>query len=117
MLQADICRLPQNLVQFDAVLVANVLDRLATPAALLDRLSSLVRPGGVVVLASAFSWSQLYTPKESWLGGFYQVCRQILICTQLHGVVQHASKLTTLLLLYKACTAAKVLVLFAQSQN
>lgn len=73
-MQADLCRLPQNLVQFDAVLVANALERLSSPATFLTRLSSLVAPRGVVVLASAFSWAEQYTPKESWLGGFYKVC-------------------------------------------
>ena len=72
-LQADLCRLPQNLIQFDAVLAANVIERLPNPALFLDRLSSLVKPDGVVVLSSAHSWSEHNTPKENWLGGFYKV--------------------------------------------
>lgn len=86
-LQADLCRLPQNLVQFDAVLVANVLERLQTPAAFLTRLSSLVAPGGVVVLASTFSWSQQHTPMESWLGGFYKSANDPV--KSLDGIKQH----------------------------
>ena len=72
-LQADLCRLPQNLVQFDAVLAANVIERLADPALFLDRLAGLVKASGVVVLASAFSWSEHDTPRDCWLGGFYKV--------------------------------------------
>lgn len=76
------CRLPHNLVQFDAVLAANVIERLANPALFLDQLAGLVKASGVVVLASAFSWSEHDTPKESWLGGFYKVTCCILPLTQ-----------------------------------
>ena len=72
-LQADLCRLPQNLVQVDAVLAVNLLERLPNPALFLDRLSTLVKATGIVVLASAFSWSEECTAKDSWLGGFYKV--------------------------------------------
>lgn len=75
-MQADLCRLPQNLVQFDAVLAANVLERLPDPALFLDQLAKLVRANGIAVLASAFSWSEKCTAKDSWLGGFYQVLKQ-----------------------------------------
>lgn len=75
-MQADLCRLPQNLVQFDAVLAANVLERLPDPALFLDQLANLVGANGIAVLASAFSWSEKCTAKDSWLGGFYQVLKQ-----------------------------------------
>ena len=73
-LQADLCRLPKNLVQFDAVLAINVLERLPNPAMFLEQMAMLVKPSGVVVLTSSFSWSEHDTPKDNWLGGFYKVC-------------------------------------------
>ncbi len=79
-LQADLCRLPTNLVQFDAVLAANVLERLPDPANFLDQLSTLVKANGIAVLASAFSWSEKCTPKDSWLGGFYKVNKHHMPC-------------------------------------
>ena len=79
-LQADLCRLPKNLVQFDAVLAANVLERLPDPANFLDQLSTLVKANGIAVLASAFSWSEKCTPKDSWLGGFYKVNKHHMPC-------------------------------------
>ena len=79
-LQADLCRLPQNLVQFDAVLAANVLERLPDPAHFLDQLSTLVKANGIAVLASAFSWSEKCTAKDSWLGGFYKVNKRHMPC-------------------------------------
>ncbi|CAB4243978.1 putative 4-mercaptohistidine N1-methyltranferase [Methylacidimicrobium sp. AP8] len=52
---------------FDLLLAANLLDRLADPAAFLDRLPSLVRPGGQLLLTSPYSWLPEYTPRERWL--------------------------------------------------
>ena len=79
-LQADLCRLPKNLVQFDAVLAANVLERLPDPANFLHQLSTLVKANGIAVLASAFSWSEKCTAKDSWLGGFYKVNKHHMPC-------------------------------------
>jgi len=67
-------------VQFDAVLAANVLERLPDPANFLDQLSTLVKANGIAVLASAFSWSEKCTPKDSWLGGFYKVNKHHMPC-------------------------------------
>mmetsp|Transcript_3361 Transcript_3361/g.10555 ORF Transcript_3361/g.10555 Transcript_3361/m.10555 type:complete len:893 (-) Transcript_3361:53-2731(-) len=55
---------------FDAVVVDGVLDRMRQPLALVDRLPELVRPGGVLVVASANDWSPTTTPRNAWLGGF-----------------------------------------------
>lgn len=66
---ADACALPANLAPVDAVLAANLLCRLPDPLAFLNRLPQLVRPGGVVVLTTPFSWLPAWTPKRNWLGG------------------------------------------------
>jgi putative 4-mercaptohistidine N1-methyltranferase len=55
---------------FDAVLAANLLDRLADPARFLAALPALVRPGGQLLLTSPYTWSEEYTPRAKWLGGF-----------------------------------------------
>lgn len=71
--QADACSLPAELRGFDAVLAANLLCRLPSPRALLDRMGGprgLVRPGGVLVITAPYSWSESFTPREAWLGGF-----------------------------------------------
>src|SRR5207244_5285072 len=71
--QADACTLPAELEGFDAVLVANLLCRIPSPSALLSRMGGprgLVRSGGLLVVASPYTWMEEYTPKEVWLGGF-----------------------------------------------
>ncbi|TYC61190.1 5-histidylcysteine sulfoxide synthase [Zoogloea oleivorans] len=73
--QADACSLPAELVDFDAVLMANLLCRLPSPKSLLGRLGGergLVKVGGLLALFSPYSWLAQFTPKEAWLGGFEQ---------------------------------------------
>ena len=37
----------------------------------------LIRPGGLVLIATPFTWNEEYTPKEVWLGG-YQLKNQAI---------------------------------------
>lgn len=70
--RADACSLPAEYVGFDAVLAANLLCRLPSPKSFLARFGGprgLIKPGGIAVLASPFSWMEQFTTKESWLGG------------------------------------------------
>jgi len=55
--------------EFDAVLAANLLCRLPAPGRFLQRLPSLTRPEGLLLLATPFSWLPEFTPREFWLGG------------------------------------------------
>ena len=71
--QADASSLPANFVDFDAVLIANLLCRLPSPRACLARMSGprgIVKSGGLLVLFSPYSWLEDHTPQESWLGGY-----------------------------------------------
>lgn len=58
-LQGDACNLDPALGTFDAVLAANLLCRLPEPMKFLERLPSLVKKGGVVVLVSPYSWLEV----------------------------------------------------------
>jgi 5-histidylcysteine sulfoxide synthase/putative 4-mercaptohistidine N1-methyltranferase len=71
--QADACCLPADFVDFDAVLLANVLCRLPSPMACLSRLSGplgIVKKGGILVITTPFTWMEKFTPSEVWLGGY-----------------------------------------------
>ncbi|XP_033110543.1 uncharacterized protein LOC117111676 [Anneissia japonica] len=68
--QGDACNLPLDLGQFGCVVAANLICRLHTPMDFLNRLSSLVAPGGFLLLTSPFTFSVEYTPKKNMLGGY-----------------------------------------------
>ncbi len=71
--RADACSLPSEFVDFDAVLLANVLCRLPSPMACLGRMAGMrgvVKNGGLLFITSPFTWMTDYTPEEVWLGGF-----------------------------------------------
>ena len=80
----DATDLPQNLGKFDVVLAANLICRLPEPMRFLGRLPELVKSGGVLLLATPFSWLEEFTPVENWLGGAensepsFDILRQIL---------------------------------------
>lgn len=73
--QADACALPADLEGFDAVLMANLVDRLPSPKSALERMGGprgVVRPGGLLVITTPGTWLEQFTPREAWLGGYEQ---------------------------------------------
>ena len=61
---ADALRLP-DLGTFDLVLAANLLDRVNDPRKLLQKvLPKLVRPRGILLLTSPYTWSGEFTPRS-----------------------------------------------------
>ncbi|MEX2580106.1 MAG: methyltransferase domain-containing protein [Verrucomicrobiales bacterium] len=60
--RGDAMELREDLGAFDLVHAANLLCRLADPLRLLGRLSSLVTPGGRLVLATPATWLEEFTP-------------------------------------------------------
>ena len=52
---------------FDVVTSLNVLDRVPDPGALVRSLARLVRPGGLLVVASPLDFETHYTPKDQWV--------------------------------------------------
>ena len=71
-IHGDACALPADLGMFDAVLAANVLDRVPDPAKLLTQIAASLRSGGVAMITSPFSWNDKYTNKANWIGGTYK---------------------------------------------
>ena len=59
-----------KLQTYDGVIMSNLLCRLPRPASCLNGLSTVVKPGGVVVMVTLFSWLEEFTARSQWLGGF-----------------------------------------------
>ncbi len=64
--QGDAMDLPEELGTFDRVHAANLLCRLPEPERLVNRLASLVKNGGELVLATPCTWLEAFTPQENW---------------------------------------------------
>ena len=70
-LQGDACDLnEEELGQFDVVALANLICRLPEPLKCLDSLERMVKPNGLVVMTTPFSWLDEFTNESKWLGGF-----------------------------------------------
>lgn len=71
--QADAYCLPAEMTNYDVVVVSNLLCQIPLPNTALGRMAgprALVRPGGLLIIASPFSWDESVTPRDLWLGGF-----------------------------------------------
>jgi SAM-dependent methyltransferase len=67
--RGDAMALEADLDGLDAVLMANLVDRLPAPRRCLAEVGRRLRPGGVVVVTSPYTWMPEYAPEEEWLGG------------------------------------------------
>jgi len=68
--QADACNLAQKYHGYDLIVAANLIDRLYQPRKFLAEIHARLNPGGLLVIASPYTWLAEYTPREEWLGGF-----------------------------------------------
>jgi putative 4-mercaptohistidine N1-methyltranferase len=67
--QGDAMNLRKDLADFDLVHAANLLCRLTHPQKLIERLPSLVKPGGQLLLTTPCTWLADFTPPENWPTG------------------------------------------------
>lgn len=59
----DACNLREDLGAFDLVLASNLICRLTEPIKFLNRLKTLVKPKGYVILSTPFTWGTEFTPE------------------------------------------------------
>jgi len=68
--QGDACNLKPTFTGYDLVLAANLIDRLYRPRRFLDSIHERINDGGLLIIASPYTWLEEHTPKEEWIGGF-----------------------------------------------
>ena len=68
--QGDACNLKSVFTGYDFILAANLIDRLYSPEKFLSAIHERVNIGGVLMLASPYTWLTEHTPREDWIGGF-----------------------------------------------
>ncbi|MGM8228846.1 5-histidylcysteine sulfoxide synthase [Cellvibrio sp. ARAG 10.3] len=68
--QGDACNLKPQFTGYDFILAANLIDRLYNPAKFLRSVHERLQLGGVLMLASPYTWLEEHTPRADWVGGF-----------------------------------------------
>ena len=68
--QGDATNLKPQFTGFDLILAANLIDRLQDPRRFLETIHERLHPGGILVIASPYTWLEEFTKKENWPGGF-----------------------------------------------
>lgn len=67
--QGDACNLKPKYSNYDLIFAGNLIDRLNDPQKFLSSIHERIRPGGLLIITSPYTWLEEYTPKEKWLGG------------------------------------------------
>ncbi len=68
--QGDACNLKPVHTGYDLVFAANLIDRLYDPSLFLTSIHERMNPGGVLLIATPYTWLEEHTKKENWLGGY-----------------------------------------------
>lgn len=68
--QGDACNLKPILTGYDLILAANLIDRLYEPARFLTMVHERLNQGGLLLLASPYTWLEEHTKRAHWIGGF-----------------------------------------------
>ena len=68
--QGDACNLKPNFSGYDLILAANLIDRLYSPSKFLETVHERLNLGGILLLASPYTWLTEHTRREDWIGGF-----------------------------------------------
>ncbi|MDA3872867.1 MAG: methyltransferase [Kiritimatiellae bacterium] len=66
-MRGDACNLQEDLGEFDAILMANLLCRLPDPARCLNGLRRHTRSGSLLFFTTPCSWDETFTPRDNWL--------------------------------------------------
>jgi putative 4-mercaptohistidine N1-methyltranferase len=90
----DATRLRRDLGTFDVVFMANLIDRVAAPRALLGQLPALLNRGGQLIITSPYTWLPDYTPRARWLGGFERAGRPVRTFDSLKKILSLSFKLS-----------------------
>lgn len=68
--QQDACNLKPQFSNYDLVVASNLIDRLNEPEKFLKEMKHRVVSGGLLIIASPYTWLEEFTKRNNWLGGF-----------------------------------------------
>lgn len=91
--QGDACNLKTQFTGYDLILAANLIDRLYSPRKFLSTIHERLQLGGLLILASPYTWLVEHTPREEWIGGFKQDGESFSTLDGLKAILQNHFKL------------------------
>ncbi|MDA1043607.1 MAG: putative 4-mercaptohistidine N1-methyltransferase [Verrucomicrobia bacterium] len=65
----DAVNLPDDIGQYDVVMMANLICRTPDPTRCLKQGMTCVKPGGQLILTTPYTWLDTFTASDKWLGG------------------------------------------------
>lgn len=68
--QGDACNLKPIISGYNLILAANLIDRLYDPAKFLTTIQTRLTTGGLLIIASPYTWLTEYTEEKLWIGGY-----------------------------------------------
>ena len=68
--QGDACNLKPQFTGYDLIFMGNLIDRVYSPRKVLADMAARLNAGGLLIVASPFTWLEEYTEKSEWLGGY-----------------------------------------------
>jgi len=86
--QGDAHNLKPQFADYDLILASNLLDRLYEPARLLTTIHQRLQIGGLLVLASPYTWLEEYTKKANWVGGIRKAGEPYTTLEGLHELLE-----------------------------
>lgn len=86
-MQGDACNLKSVFSGYDLLMAVNLLDRLYDPALFLQNVHERINAGGLLVLASPYTWLEEHTEKTKWLGGFKKDGESFTTLDGLHALL------------------------------
>ena len=89
----DACSLGNEYRDYDLVVAINLLDRLERPRKFVAEVSGRLKRGGILAVASPYTWLQEFTPRQEWLGGVYIEGRELYTKDVLTSVLTPAFSL------------------------
>jgi len=69
-MQQDPCNMKPHFTGYDVILVNGQLERVYEPKKLVLDLAHRLNSAGLLVIASSYDWSEDYSTKSAWLGGY-----------------------------------------------
>jgi 5-histidylcysteine sulfoxide synthase/putative 4-mercaptohistidine N1-methyltranferase len=80
--QGDACNLKEHFTGYDLIFMGNLIDRVYSPRKVINDMALRLNPGGLLVVASPFTWLEEYTERKEWLGGYKDENGETLSSTQ-----------------------------------